>query len=60
MCLQMKFFSAYFSYVMIVFLSAVAVCSSETLICTYKSTRRLTAEHRHEHLHCRKNLKSHD
>jgi hypothetical protein len=36
-----------------------AVCLSETLASTYKSTRRHSPEDQHRHLHRRENLKSH-
>jgi hypothetical protein len=36
-----------------------AVCSSETSVSTYKSTRRFDPEDKHRHLHHRKNLRSH-
>jgi hypothetical protein len=35
-----------------------AVCSSETLLSTYKSTRRYNPKDQHRHLHRRENLKS--
>jgi hypothetical protein len=35
------------------------VCSSETLVSTFKSTWRYNQEDQHRHLHCRENLKSH-
>jgi hypothetical protein len=38
---------------------AEAVCSSETLVSTYKSTRRYSPEDQHRHLHFHQNLKSH-
>jgi hypothetical protein len=34
-----------------------AVCSSETLVSTYKSTRRYYPEDQHRHLHRSENLK---
>jgi hypothetical protein len=36
-----------------------AIYFSETLVSTYKSTRRYYARHKHRYLHCRENLKSH-
>jgi hypothetical protein len=35
-----------------------AVCSSEMLVSTYKSTRRCNPEDQPRHPHCRENLKS--
>jgi hypothetical protein len=35
-----------------------AVCSSETLISIYESTRRHNPEDQHQHLHRRENLES--
>jgi hypothetical protein len=34
------------------------LCSSETLVSAYKTTRRYNPEDRHRHLHRRENLKS--
>jgi hypothetical protein len=36
-----------------------AVCSSETLVSTYKSTRYYNPEDQQRHTHCRENRKSH-
>jgi hypothetical protein len=36
-----------------------AVCFTETLISTHKSTRRYNSEDQHQHLYRRENLKSH-
>jgi hypothetical protein len=36
-----------------------AVCSSEMLVSTYKSTRRLNPEYQHRHLNSRENPESH-
>jgi hypothetical protein len=35
------------------------LCSFETLVPTYKSTRRHNSEHHHGVIHCRENLKPH-
>jgi hypothetical protein len=40
-------------------LNMEAVCSSETLVSTYQSTRRHNQKEQHGHLHRRENIKSH-
>jgi hypothetical protein len=40
-------------------LKTEAVFFSETLVSTYKSTRRYNPKDQYQHIHCRENLKSH-